>query len=82
MKFASFRVRGLPGYGLVTEEGARPVGAVFAARYPDLKSAIAAGALAGAADDARRNPRVPEASAVELEPVIPEPGKILCVGVN
>jgi 2-keto-4-pentenoate hydratase/2-oxohepta-3-ene-1,7-dioic acid hydratase in catechol pathway len=70
------------GYGLVTDEGIRPVGAIFAARHPDLRSAIAAGALGEAAEAARRNPRIPDATEVELEPVIPNPGKILCVGVN
>jgi len=82
VKFSSFRLRGVPGYGLVTPEGVRPVPAVFAARYPDLKSAIAAGALQAAAAAALANPRVPDAGDVLLEPVITNPGKILCVGVN
>ncbi len=82
MKFASFRARGVAGYGLVMEEGLRPVGAVFAARYPDLKAVLSAGALAQAAEAAHRNPRQPDPADVVLEPVIPNPGKILCVGVN
>jgi len=82
VKFASFRARGVPGYGLVTDQGLRPVTAIFAARFPDLRSVLAVGALAGAAESARRNPRLPDPSDVILEPVIPNPGKILCVGVN
>jgi 2-keto-4-pentenoate hydratase/2-oxohepta-3-ene-1,7-dioic acid hydratase in catechol pathway len=82
VKFASFRARGVAGYGLVTAEGLRPVTATFAARFPDLRSALAAGVLAEAAEAARRNPRLPDPADVILEPVIPNPGKILCVGVN
>lgn len=82
MKFASFRIHGVAGYGLVTEEGLRPVPATFAARHPDLKSVLAAGALDAAARAARANPRLPDPAEVVLEAVIPNPGKILCVGVN
>jgi 2-keto-4-pentenoate hydratase/2-oxohepta-3-ene-1,7-dioic acid hydratase in catechol pathway len=82
VKFASFRLRGVPSYGLVTDEGLRPVPATFLARHPDLRAALAAGALDAAADAARANPRRPDPAEVELDPVIPNPGKILCVGVN
>lgn len=82
MKFASFRIHGVAGYGLVTEEGLRPVPATFAARHPDLKSVLAAGALDAAARAARANPRLPDPAEVVLDAVIPNPGKILCVGVN
>ena len=82
MKFASFRIHGVAGYGLVTEEGLRPVPATFAARHPDLKSVLAAGALDAAARAARANPRLPDPAEVVLEAVIPNPAKILCVGVN
>lgn len=82
MKFSSFRVRGAPTYGVATPEGLRPVSPVFAGRFPDLKSVIAAGALAEAAASALANPRVPEPGEVALDPVVPNPGKILCVGVN
>jgi len=82
VKFASFRIHGVAGYGLVTEEGLRPVPATFAARHPDLKSVLAAGALDAAASAARANPRLPDPAEVVLDAVIPNPGKILCVGVN
>lgn len=82
MKFASFRIRGVPGYGLVSADGLRPVPATFAARHPDLKAAIAAGMLEAAAAAALANPRLPDPAQVVFDPVIPNPGKILCVGVN
>lgn len=82
MRFASFRVRGVAGYGLVTPDGLRPVTAPFAARFPDLRSALAADVLDEAAEAARRNPRLPDPADVVLDPPIPNPGKILCVGIN
>ncbi|MCK6370681.1 MAG: fumarylacetoacetate hydrolase family protein [Gammaproteobacteria bacterium] len=82
MKFASFRVRGMPGYGLVTGDGLQPVPATFMARYPDLRAVLDAGALEAAAAAAQANPRRPEPQLVRMDPVIPDPGKILCVGVN
>jgi 2-keto-4-pentenoate hydratase/2-oxohepta-3-ene-1,7-dioic acid hydratase in catechol pathway len=75
-------MRGVPGYGLATADGIRPVAGPFAARYPDLKSVLAAGATAQAAAVALGNPRLPDPADVILEPPVPNPGKILCVGVN
>lgn len=82
VRWASFSVDGVPGYGLVTATGVQPVPAVFAARYPDLRSALAAGVLEAAADAARANPRCPDPARVRLAPPVPNAGKILCVGVN
>jgi 2-keto-4-pentenoate hydratase/2-oxohepta-3-ene-1,7-dioic acid hydratase in catechol pathway len=82
LKFASFRVRGVPAYGLVEGDAFQPVTAIFQARYPDLRAALEAGALERAADSARGNPRRPDPGHVTFDPVIPNPGKILCMGVN
>lgn len=82
MRLASFRVHGVPGYGLVTDEGLRPVPTPVAGRYPDLRSALAAGALRQVADAAAANPWCFGLDEVVFEPPIPDPGKILCVGIN
>lgn len=82
VKFASFRLRGVPGYGLVTADGLRPVGSPFAARYPDLRAVIAAGELPAAGASALASAQRPDPAWLVMEPVIPNPGKILCVGVN
>ncbi|MBW7929871.1 MAG: fumarylacetoacetate hydrolase family protein [Gammaproteobacteria bacterium] len=82
MKFASFRIHGVPAYGLVTDDGLRPVPAPVAACYPDLRAALAAGALPLVAEAARHGPQCLGLDEVAHEPVIPNPGKILCVGVN
>jgi 2-keto-4-pentenoate hydratase/2-oxohepta-3-ene-1,7-dioic acid hydratase in catechol pathway len=75
MKFASLAAG---GYGIITADGLRPVSRDFQARYPTLRSAIAAGVLAAAARDA-----APQAqTAVSFAPTIPDAGKIICIGMN
>ena len=79
MKFASFTHAGKAGYGLVTEGGIVDL----ARRFPDtptLRTFIAGGldraaALAGAPADFAL-------ADVTLAPVIPDPDKIVCVGLN
>ena len=81
MKFATFRMSGAASWGIVEGDEVADVGAVLRDRFPDLKSAIAAGALhevAAFAAQARRYPL----SAITWLPVILNPDKILCVGLN
>ncbi len=78
MKLASFKRDGRSSYGEVLGEEIADFGALDGAPI-DLKAAIAAGALPALA--ARHAPRMALAE-VELLPVIPNPGKILCVGHN
>ncbi|WP_315805337.1 fumarylacetoacetate hydrolase family protein [Bradyrhizobium sp. SZCCHNS3002] len=81
MRFASFTVDNAPTWGLVEGTDVADLGAVLRDRFPDLKSAIAADALkeaAAAASGARRHP----ISAISFLPVIPNPDKILCIGLN
>jgi 2-keto-4-pentenoate hydratase/2-oxohepta-3-ene-1,7-dioic acid hydratase in catechol pathway len=81
MKFASFRVNGTKSWGLIDGEQAVDLGALLRDRFPDLKSAIAAGALAEVASLAGKAATYPLANVVWL-PVIPNPDKILCIGLN
>jgi 2-keto-4-pentenoate hydratase/2-oxohepta-3-ene-1,7-dioic acid hydratase in catechol pathway len=81
MKFASFKIDNSPSWGLVEGDTIADLGALLHDRYPDLKSAIAANALneaAAGAAKARRHPL----SAITWLPVIPNPDKILCIGLN
>ncbi|GLH79574.1 5-carboxymethyl-2-hydroxymuconate isomerase [Bradyrhizobium sp. SSBR45G] len=81
MKFASFTIQNTPSWGLVEGDTIADLGAALRDRFPDLKSAIAADALpeaAAAASGARRHPL----SAITYLPVIPNPDKILCIGLN
>lgn len=81
MKLASFRHQGTASWGVVEGDVVQDVGAVLRGRFPDLKSALAAQALAAAREAAAAAPRIPLAE-IEWLPVIPNPDKILCVGLN
>jgi 2-keto-4-pentenoate hydratase/2-oxohepta-3-ene-1,7-dioic acid hydratase in catechol pathway len=81
MKFASFRHQGTASWGVVEGGAMQDVGAVLRGRFPDLKSVLAAGALDAAREAAAAAPRIP-LEEIEWLPVIPNPDKILCVGLN
>ena len=77
MKLATWRDGQTVDFGLVGDDDAL---LSLAHRFADLKAAVAAGApdeLAGLA-----TPTSARLGAVVLLPPIPNPGKILCVGVN
>jgi 2-keto-4-pentenoate hydratase/2-oxohepta-3-ene-1,7-dioic acid hydratase in catechol pathway len=81
MKFASFKIGNTASWGLVEGDDIADLGALLGERYPDLKSAIAAGALAEAAAAASKARRHALKDIAWL-PVIPNPDKILCIGLN
>lgn len=81
MKFASFEIDRVASWGLVEGDTVADLGAVLCDRYPDLKSAIAAGGLTEAAGLAGKAKRHALAKMAFL-PVIPNPDKILCIGLN
>jgi 2-keto-4-pentenoate hydratase/2-oxohepta-3-ene-1,7-dioic acid hydratase in catechol pathway len=83
VKLATYAIQGKVSYGAVVGDGIvdlrRHLGE---SRFPTLKSVLAAGAL-DAARKAAEGKRADHALAdVELRPVIPDPAKILCVGLN
>ena len=81
MKLASFKIGNSSTWGVIEGEDAIDVGALLKDRYPDLKSAIAADALSAVRDAAREAKRYATAAIIWL-PVIPNPDKILCIGLN
>ncbi len=80
MRLSTVRIAGRTTWGVVDQESFRHVGAVLAGRYADLKAAITAG-LAGVAEAAASAAATPLAD-IEWLPVVPNPDKILCVGLN
>jgi 2-keto-4-pentenoate hydratase/2-oxohepta-3-ene-1,7-dioic acid hydratase in catechol pathway len=80
MKLATVAIDGRTTWGLVEGENFLDAGAVLGARYADLKAAIGAG-LSGVADARSTAASIPT-SKVIWQPVIPNPDKILCVGLN
>ena len=81
MKFASFTIHDAPSWGLVEGDEIADLGDLLRDRFPDLKSAIAANALTEAAAAAAKATRH-ALSAITFLPVIPNPDKILCIGLN
>ncbi len=81
MKIASYILAGQPTWGVIEGDKAIHVGKVLNASHPDLKSLIAADALdtiEAAILSAERSPL----SELTWLPVVPNPDKILCVGLN
>jgi 2-keto-4-pentenoate hydratase/2-oxohepta-3-ene-1,7-dioic acid hydratase in catechol pathway len=81
MKFATFKANGTATWGIIDGEDAVDLGTVLTDRYPDLKLVIASNALHEAAEQAGDAKRYP-LSEIDWLPVIPNPDKILCVGLN
>jgi 2-keto-4-pentenoate hydratase/2-oxohepta-3-ene-1,7-dioic acid hydratase in catechol pathway len=83
MSFVSFESSGHSTYGVwESEQTWLQVPASFQAQYPDLKSVIAANKLDDLSAVTRQQGYKVQASEARLLPVIPNPGKILCVGLN
>jgi 2-keto-4-pentenoate hydratase/2-oxohepta-3-ene-1,7-dioic acid hydratase in catechol pathway len=80
MKLATVAIDGRTTWGLVEGDNFFDVGTVLASRYADLRAAIA-GALTGVADARSKAAATPLANLIWL-PVVPNPDKILCVGLN
>jgi 2-keto-4-pentenoate hydratase/2-oxohepta-3-ene-1,7-dioic acid hydratase in catechol pathway len=81
MKLASFSSATNTSYGVVAGDGIVDVGRRIGERFPTLRDAVSGRAL----DEIRRHandaPDLP-LSAVKLLPPIPNPDKIVCVGLN
>ena len=82
MRFASFVDESGPRYGLVVDETAFLVDGALRARLPTLREAIAADALSLVADTARQAGAGVPLAGLRFAPTIPDPGKIICVGLN
>jgi 2-keto-4-pentenoate hydratase/2-oxohepta-3-ene-1,7-dioic acid hydratase in catechol pathway len=82
MKLSSFQHAGRASYGVAQGDHYLQPPADFAARFPDLASVLRAGALPQLEQAVRSGGiQVPVASTQAL-PVLPNPGKIICVGLN
>ena len=80
MKLLSFSANGKASYGSVTDHGVIELAERIG--QPTLREALAAGALGEMhkiAADAKPDRNLDE---IEFLPVIPNPGKILCAGIN
>jgi 2-keto-4-pentenoate hydratase/2-oxohepta-3-ene-1,7-dioic acid hydratase in catechol pathway len=79
MKLVSFRLNNKDSYGVVVGDGIVDLGKRLP--YADLRALLEADGLSQAADAAKDKPDVRLAD-IEYLPLIPNPGKIICVGLN
>ena len=82
MKFVSYTRTGNSGFGLVVEGGVVDFTGRLGAGINTLKQAIAADLLDQVGEYAGGRPAEFSWSDLALLPVIPDPAKILCIGVN
>ena len=83
MKYISFTAAGRNSYGIVRDDNrVVDLGPVFGPEAPDLKALITRGWLRKASDTATAATATLALEEVALLPVIPNPGKIVCVGLN
>jgi 2-keto-4-pentenoate hydratase/2-oxohepta-3-ene-1,7-dioic acid hydratase in catechol pathway len=80
MKLASIQLKGQHLWGRVEGDEIVIPDKAFLHRHPTLKSVLAGGALA-MLQEVRESARIPLAEAV-FEPLIPDSGRIICVGIN
>src|SRR5687767_253086 len=81
MRLATFRTAQGASYGAVTGKGIVDLRRFLGNQYPDLKSLIAGDAVDQAKKHAAEAADYKESDVTWL-PVIPNPGKIVCVGLN
>jgi 2-keto-4-pentenoate hydratase/2-oxohepta-3-ene-1,7-dioic acid hydratase in catechol pathway len=83
MKLLSFlNNAGQASYGAVIDGRVLDLKPLLGAEAPDLKTLIAKGLQAKAAEAAKAHPATLELNSLTLLPVIPNPGQIFCVGLN
>jgi 2-keto-4-pentenoate hydratase/2-oxohepta-3-ene-1,7-dioic acid hydratase in catechol pathway len=81
MKLLTYKTSRGASYGAVAGQGVIDLGRRLGSKYPDLKALIAGNAFGEAAKLLKEAPDH-KLSEIEFLPVIPNPGKIVCVGLN
>jgi 2-keto-4-pentenoate hydratase/2-oxohepta-3-ene-1,7-dioic acid hydratase in catechol pathway len=82
MKLASYLADGVPEFGVVAADGVISISALLGGRYATLRDVLSAEALdevRQAAGGAKPDRKLAD---VRFLPAIPNPDKILCVGIN
>jgi 2-keto-4-pentenoate hydratase/2-oxohepta-3-ene-1,7-dioic acid hydratase in catechol pathway len=82
MKLISFLHQNTASYGIVQGDSVLDLMPLLGAQAPDLKSLIALNLLGAAAAAGKAHPFTLKLTELSLLPVIPNPGKIFCVGLN
>ena len=79
MKFLSYSFQNQASWGLATDTG---VVSLFSAQTPTLRSALVAGVLEKLGASAQGQADTCSLAQIQYLPVIADPGKIICIGLN
>ena len=82
MKLASYVANGKPAFGVVVGDGVATMNDRLGGRYATLRDVIAAGAFDELRRVAQGAPPDQKLAGLRFLPVIPNPEKIMCVGIN
>lgn len=82
MKLLSYEVNGRASYGVLNGDKVIDLGQRFGSQFPDLRSVLEADALPQLKAAAEQTPATLTLADIKLLPVIANPGKVLCVGLN
>ncbi|MGB5441920.1 MAG: fumarylacetoacetate hydrolase family protein [Gammaproteobacteria bacterium] len=82
MKLLSFNISGKATYGAVSDGGIVDIGARLGSRYPDIKALLAADALSELSSLVESLAADYPVEQPDFLPVIVNPGKIFCIGLN
>ncbi|MDO8768566.1 MAG: fumarylacetoacetate hydrolase family protein [Burkholderiaceae bacterium] len=82
MKLISFLNQGIPSYGVVIGEDVLDLKPILGSQAADLKTLISKNLLGEAATAAKNHQPSLKFSDLTLLPVIPNPNKIVCIGLN
>lgn len=82
MKFVSFKAKGTNSYGVVDGDGVIDLGKRLGKKYPTLRAALKANAMADLKKAAKGKKPDHKLSKITFLPVIPDARKIFCAGVN
>ncbi|MGI9291687.1 MAG: fumarylacetoacetate hydrolase family protein, partial [Gammaproteobacteria bacterium] len=81
MKLASIKRKGIHVWGRVIGDEIVVPDKAFLHRHPTLKSALQSSGTLEMLADVGESARVPVSEA-QFEPLIPDPGRVICVGIN
>jgi len=82
MRIASYLADGVPSFGVIAGDGVVTMNHRLSQPYATLQAALAAGALDEMRSVAKNAAPDHDFAGLQLLPVIPNPGKTLCVGIN
>ncbi len=82
MKVASYIADGKPAFGVANDDGVITMNTRLKGRFESLREAIAGGALDEMRNAAKEARPDHDLAGLRFLPVVPNPGKILCVGLN